>query len=203
MSDLINETDFSTREAWLMTAIEHLRPKFAEIGTELPEQVRVSTGWSKNARKGSIGWTWISTAAEDKVSNVFISPEKSDSVEVLGILIHELVHVADDCQHGHGKAFKDMAVALGLEGKMTATVAGEELTDEFEALVCILGDYPHAKMLVGAHGKGSGPKTQTTRMIKLIADPKLCTCEYTVRTSQKWIDEGMPQCPHGETMILG
>lgn len=197
MSDLIDETEFTTREAWLMTAIEHLRPKFAEIDHELPEQIRVSTGWSKNARKGGIGWTWISTAAEDKVSNVFISPEKSDSVEVLGILIHELVHVADDCQNGHNKAFKDMAVPLGLTGKMTATVAGDDLRSEFEALVMIMGDYPHARMVVGDHGKGSGPKTQTTRMIKVECD----CCGYVVRTTRKWLDMGNPQCPSGTEMV--
>lgn len=198
MTNLIDETEFVTREAWLMTAIEHLRPKFTEMaGVTLPEQIRVSTGWSKNARKGSIGWTWISTAAEDKVSNVFISPEKSDSVEVLSILLHELVHVADDCQHGHGKIFKNIATAVGLAGKMTATVPTEELSDEFEALVCILGDYPHAKMLVGDHGKGSGPKTQTTRMIKVTCD----CCGYTVRTTRKWIELGLPACPNGTEMI--
>jgi hypothetical protein len=197
MSDLIDETEFTTREAWLMTAIEHLRAKFTDIGFQLPQQIRVSTGWSKNARKGSIGWTWISSAAEDNVSNVFISPEKSDSVEVLGILIHELVHVADNCQHGHTGAFKTMALALGLTGKMTATVPGEDLTDEFEALVCIMGDYPHAKMLTGVNGKSSGPKTQTTRMIKVTCD----CCGYTVRTTRKWIEMGLPACPNGTEMV--
>jgi hypothetical protein len=197
-NELINEGDFETREAWLMTAIEHMRPWFAEVGAELPEKIRVSTGWSKRARKGSIGWTWVSSVAEDKVSNVFISPEVSESVKVLGILAHELVHVADDCQHGHGAEFKKIAVPLGLEGKMTATVAGEELSDQFEALVVIMGEYPHAKMLVGADGgKTSGPKKQGTRMIKVECE----CCGYIVRTTQKWLDMGNPQCPKGTEMV--
>lgn len=198
MSEFIDETDFETREAWLMQAIEHMRPWFEDAGATLPEKIRVSTGWSKNARKGSIGWTWISGASEDKISNVFISPEKSDSVEVLAILAHELVHVWDDCEHGHGAEFKKVATAIGLEGKMTATVAGEALKDQLEALTVIMGDYPHAKMLVGeGGGKSSGPKKQGTRMIKLHAPT---CCGYTVRTTQKWIDAGMPNCPHGTEM---
>jgi hypothetical protein len=197
-NELINETDFDTREAWLMTAIEHMREWFETAGAPLPEMIRVSTGWSKNARKGSIGWTWISSAAEDKISNVFITPEISDSVKVLEILVHELVHVADDCEHGHGAAFKKVAVALGLTGKMTATTATEELRDQLEALTVIMGDYPHAKMLVGAQGgKDSGPKKQGTRMIKVECD----CCGYVVRTTRKWLDMGNPQCPSGTEMV--
>lgn len=201
MSDFIDETEFSTREAWLMTAIEHMRPMFEETGVTLPEKIRVSTGWSKNARKGSIGWTWISGAAEDKVNNVFITPEKSDSVEVLAILVHELCHVADDCENGHKAAFKKIAVGVGLEGKMTATVPGSELKDQLEALTVIMGDYPHAKMVVGdADGKDSGPKKQTTRMIKY-------TCETNednkIRVTRGNVAKyGPPLCScHQEEMV--
>lgn len=196
--NLIEETEFTTREAWLMTGIEHFRPMFEEVGAELPEKIRVSTGWTKRARKGSVGWTWISTAAEDKVSNVFISPEISDSVTALRILGHELIHVWDDCEHGHTGAFKKVWNALGFEGKATECTAGEELTDTLEALVCIMGEYPHSKMLTGdAGGKGTMPKKQGTRMIKLVAPD---CCGYTARTTQKWIDAGLPSCPHGTEM---
>jgi hypothetical protein len=199
MSDsLINEDEFTTREAWLMTAIAHMRPMFDEIDIELPEAVRVSTGWTKRARAGAVGWTWISGAAEDKVNNVFISPEIADSATVLRILLHELIHVADDCEHGHTGAFKTMWAKLGFTGKATECTAGQELQDTLEALVCIMGDYPHAKMMVGdAGGKGTMPKKQSTRMIKLHAPG---CCGYVVRTTQKWIDAGMPTCPHGEQM---
>lgn len=201
MSDFIDEDEFATREAWLMTAIEHLRPKFEEVGAELPAKIRVSTGWSKNARKGSIGWTWISGAAEDKVSNVFITPEKSDSVEVLAILVHELVHVWDDCEHGHTSVFKKVAEAVGLTGKMTATVAGDELRDELEALTVIMGDYPHAKMIVGdAGGKDSGPKKQGTRMIKYVCETNE---DNKIRVTRGNVEKyGAPLCAcHQEEMV--
>lgn len=207
MSELIDETEFATREAWLMTGIEHMRPMFDEIGHTLPEKVRVSTGWTKNARKGAIGWTWVTIAAEDKVSNVFISPELADSVEVLAVLMHELCHVADDCQHGHTGDFKKMWSALGFTGKATCSTPGEELKDTLSALVCMMGDYPHAKMLTGQLGneKGGvitygGPKTQTTRMLKVVCDAS--GGDYKVRMTRSNIEKyGLPVCPcHGETM---
>lgn len=199
---LINETEFATREAWLMTAIEHFRPMFEEKGATLPDAIRVSTGWTKRARTGSIGWTWISGAAEDKVNNVFISPEIADSVEVLAVLVHELIHVWDDCEHGHTGAFKKMWTALGFTGKATCSTPGEELKDTLEALVCLLGDYPHARMNVGADGAGktSGPKKQTARQIKY-------TCETNpdnkVRVSRGNVAKyGAPLCAcHQEEMV--
>lgn len=202
MSDLIDETEFTTREAWLQTGIAHMRPMFDEIGFTLPADIRVSTGWTKNARKGAIGWTWVTAAAEDKVSNVFISPEISDSIEVLAVLLHELCHVADDCQHGHTGDFKTMWKAHGFTGKATCSTPGEDLKDTLEALVCMMGDYPHARMLTGHLGndgeilKGGG-KTQTTRMIKV-----MCPADgYTVRMTRKWLDQlGTPTCPCGKAM---
>lgn len=201
MSDFINEGDFETREAWLMQAIAYLSPSFEEIDRKLPEKIRVSTGWTKRARTGSVGWTWISGAAEDKVNNVFISPEIADSVTVLRILLHELIHVVDDCQHGHTGDFKVMWKALGFTGKATECTAGEELQDSLEALAIMLGDYPHAKMVVGADaGKGSLPKKQTARQIKY-------TCETNpdnkVRVSRGNVQKyGAPLCAcHQEEMV--
>lgn len=201
MSDFIAEGDFETREAWLMTAIEHFRPMFEQIDATLPEKIRVSTGWTKRARAGAIGWTWISSAAEDKVSNVFVSPEISDSVEVLRVLGHELIHVWDDCEHGHTGAFKQKWQALGFTGKATQCTAGEELQDTLEALVVIMGEYPHAKMLTtDAGSKTSGPKKQTARQIKY-------TCETNpdnkVRVSRGNVAKyGAPLCAcHQEEMV--
>jgi hypothetical protein len=196
MSDLISEDEFTTREAWLMTAIQHMRPMFEEMSQPLPETIRVSTGWTKRSRKGSIGWTWITGVAEDKVNNVFISPEIDDSVTVLAVLLHELIHVTDDCEHGHTGLFKTLWAQLGFVGKPTTSVPGDELKDTLEALVCIMGDYPHAKMTVGSGGKGTMPKVQGTRMIKVTCE----CCGYSVRTTQKWIDKGLPACPNGTEM---
>ena len=204
-----------TREDWLLDAIEALRPKFREIDLPLPEMIRVSVGFGKGATRENskiLGQCWATWKSADKVNQVFISPEMDDAARVLDVLIHELIHVADDCVHGHVKVFRKAAVALGLVGKMTATTAGEELADEMFLLATELGAYPHTKLEpsrrpaevpVGPEGEpmpplpgSSGPKRQGTRMIKIV-----CPADgYTARTTQKWIDVGLPTCPCGQEM---
>lgn len=200
MSDLIDEFEFETREAWLMSAVEQLRPLLEEAGGKLPEKIRISTGWSKRAKSGSVGWCWVSTVAGDKVNNVFISPELDDSAAVLSVVLHELIHVADDCEHGHTGAFRTMWKAVGFEGKATGHTVGEELKDELDALVCILGDYPHKKMDLKGEGVKTGYVKQAARQIKY-------TCETNpdnkVRISRGNVAKyGAPLCAcHQEEMV--
>jgi hypothetical protein len=175
-----------TREEWLQAGINGLKMMFAEIGETIPE-VYVSVGYPKGARgKGkAIGQCHPSTLSGDEKAHVFIHPCLTDSVEVLAVLAHEMIHALDNCESGHKGRFAKVAKAFGLEGKMTATVAGADLLERLNVLIVMLGEYPHALL------KESGKK-QSTRMIK-------CECQwcgYIVRTSQKWIDElGAPICP--------
>lgn len=203
-----------TREAWLMAAVEALRPRFAEVGLPLPAAVRVSVGFGHGAKRESatiLGQCWAARATADNVPTVFISPEVDDTARVLDILLHELIHAADDCQSGHKGAFAEAATRLGLEGPMTATTAGIALAADLMTLAATLGDYAHAKLMVpkrtaevpvGPDGRPvprvhSGPKTQGTRMIKL----ECPCCGYVARTTRKWLALGAPSCPSGTTML--
>jgi len=187
---------FTTREEWLTAAVAALAPLFAEAGAELPA-VRVSVGWpGGNGRKNSvIGQCWSTAASSDKVAQLFISPVLDDAVRVLDVLTHELVHAVDDNKSGHAGAFAKLAKALGLSGKMTATVAGDELKGKLEAIAEELGEYPHAAIVPSL----SGVKKQTTRMLKVECGSG---SGYVVRMTRKWLDEyGTPSCPcHDEPM---
>ena len=125
------------REEWLQNAVEALRPRFKEAKYEIPAVIRVSCGFpskgalSKNKR---LGEAWESRAAKDGIHQVFISPFLSDSLKVLDILVHELLHCALPDNVGHKKPFKVAAKALGLEGPATSTTAGEELTNFYNLL---------------------------------------------------------------------
>ena len=110
---------------------------------------------------------------------------------MLAVLTHELVHAIVGHKAGHGPAFKQCAVALGLAGPMTATEAGPELRARLTVLAEHLGPYPHAR-LTGTNGR----KKQGTRMLKVVCP----SCGYTVRTTQKWLDVGLPTCPCGSEM---
>lgn len=190
---------FATREEWLVAATAALAPLFEAIGETIPA-VRVSVGWpgGRGKKNDVIGQCWPTSLSADKVAQVFISPVLADGVKVLDVLTHELVHAVDDCQSGHKGRFTKVAKALGLTGKMTATVAGEDLKASLEGILEDLGEYPHAAL---ASGQGAeGPAKQGTRMLKVECGEG---SGYVVRMTRKWIDEyGTPSCPcHDAPMI--
>jgi hypothetical protein len=177
--------------------IDLLRPDFATIGRPLPEKIRVSCGFpSKSAlarKKRRIGECWGVEASEDKSYQVFISPLLKEWLEVTETLTHELVHTAVGIECKHRGAFPKTAKAIGLEGKMTETTAGEALKSRLRELVEQLGDYPHARLITS-----NGAKTQNTRYRKVVCKK----CECVIRMTRKWLDEvGPPTCGCGGTMV--
>lgn len=183
----------TTREAWLVAAVEALRPMFADLGETVPA-VRVSVGWpgGRGKKNSVIGQCWASRAAADEVAQVFISPVLDDAAVILSTLAHELVHAVDDCKSGHRGRFAKIAKGLGLEGPMTATHAGEGLKERLSEVAADLGEFPHAALTPAL----SGVKKQGTRMLKVV-----CPVDgYTIRTTAKWLEVGLPTCPCGTEM---
>ena len=119
-------------------------------------------------------------------------------MEIAGILAHELTHAAVGIDKGHGRAFRRVAIAIGLTGKMTATVPGDAFKQRVEPILKKLGAIPHARL---SWGELRGPKKQTTRMIKC----ECAECGYTARVARKWLEDvGAPHCPeHGEMKVDG
>lgn len=188
------KTKFETREMWLITAVEAMKPLFKDKGYEVPP-VRVACGWpsigATSTKKRRIGECWSKESATDKTCQIFISPWLIDTTSeggVLATLVHEVVHAVVGNKEGHNKVFGKCARAVGLEGKLTATTAGEALTAQMKEWATKLGDYPHARL----DSFKSPTKKQTTRMVKC----ECGVCGYTVRTSRKWLEEaGAPICP--------
>ena len=181
-----------TREAWLVAATDAVRPWFAEAGKPLEAPVRLAMGLpsvralsSKNRR---VGECWSATASTDGTHEIFISPVLADPVDIVGTVIHELVHAAVGLEAGHKAPFKRLATSLGLTGKMTATTVGDSLRDRLEPVLEALGPLPHARFT----GQGSMRKKDGIRQLKT----ECPTCGYIARTSQKWLDlGGAPFCP--------
>lgn len=187
-----------TREQWLNACATEIQKKFKEVfdlhfgdlGIEHLNNLKVSTGFpSRGGLTTVIGQCWKSAASEDEVTHhIFINPRLTDHVEVIATLAHEMVHAADDGEHKHKGPFVKAVREMGLEGKATATFAGDEFAEWSRGLDARLGQYPHTGLVPLAV-----EKKQTTRMLKLEAD----CCGYIVRTTKKWIDEGLPSCPCG------
>lgn len=192
------EYKYTTREEWLMAAIALLTTKhFAPNGYNVPDKVKASIGFPKGrgGKKGgshSIGQCWHDECSKGKIHEIFIHPELDDASRILDVLIHEMVHAVVSVKAGHRKAFRECAVKLGLEGKMTATVATEELKAKLYGWITILGPIPHYAL--SASADSNAPKKQTSRQLK-IACPD---CGWTGRCSQKMIDLGLPTCACGQ-----
>lgn len=201
MSHTIKNAQDLTRERWMLNASTYILDY--ELGPITEEafkrpQVRVSIGFPGGGRK-RIGECWTRGSSEGEIYNeIFIKPTISDSVEVLNILIHELIHATDNCKSGHKGFFRRTALAVGLTGKMTATTLGDDLKERMTAYVDREGQIPHSKLT----GK-STTKKQTTRMLKLVCSH----CDFTARTAKKWLDQMdqtsvCPCCGH-ETLEKG
>lgn len=183
------------REEWLTQVAEkHIRPQFASCGAVWPEAYRVSIGFPKGRGRGAnaIGQCWSPTASADKTPELFVSPEL-DPARAVDVLIHELAHASVGLKEGHKGAFRKLAQALGLEGKMTATIAGATLTSLIKGWLQIMPDFPGA-ILSPANGEGvKKEKGPGSRLVKC----QCPDCEYTIRTTAKWIEVGLPVCPCG------
>jgi hypothetical protein len=184
-----------TREQWLNAAVLLMTPMFKKKDYEVPK-VRVSCGWpdkrGTSAKNRTIGQCWSQEASSDGVNEIFISPWLDNPDQILGTLVHEVVHAVVGIKEKHNKVFAKCARAMGLAGKLTATVSGPELLEIQKSWATTLDKYPHAKLDLLM----SPIKKQGTRMIKM----ECMKCGYVARTSQKWLTEvGAAHCPkHGE-----
>src|SRR3546814_7581600 len=82
--------------------------------------------------------------------------------QIAAILAHELVHAAVGIPAGHGKAFKRIALGLGLVGPMRATTPGEAFLAAVAPILDAVGPLPHARL--DTDGESTAPKKQKTRM---------------------------------------
>lgn len=188
-----------SREVWLtrlmhLLALEIFEP-FEPGSTKAIDSWRVSVGFpGGGARRSTIGQCWCDSVSASGFTEMFISPVLSTAEEADHVLVHEMVHASVGIKAGHKGPFTKMARGLGLEGKLTATTCGPELREKLDALTSLLGPYPHAGMDPGK----SNLKKQSTRMLKL----ECPGCGYIARTTQKWIEVGIPTCCCGTGMEL-
>lgn len=182
-----------TREEWLRDLMHAIAKEIfepveegstAKIGTW-----RVSCGWpgGGSARK-RIGECWSETTSKNGSTEMFISPMLGTVKEVDHVLVHEMVHASVGTECGHRGAFVKLARKVGLtEGKMTATLPNSELRAKLDAITKVMVPYPHGALSL------KDRKKQSTRMLKLNCQD----CGYIVRTTAKWVEEGLPVCHCG------
>lgn len=171
---------FDDREAWLTEASNLILDDIImdECEGYARPNFRISIGFPKHSRGGkAIAVCFRKEASTDGVNEIFINPEIDSPVDVLESVAHELIHAVDNCESGHRNFFARVARAIGLEGKLTATYAGEQLKGVLESYSVLLGQFPHAKM-----NMDKVRKPDTTRQLKVECND----CGMIFRTSRKW-----------------
>jgi hypothetical protein len=144
-------------------------------------------------------------------TEIFITPNLTNQVQIVGVLIHEMIHAITK-GHGHKNAFRWLAVDVGLEGKMTATSVGVGLKKEIKKWIQKYGRMPHKKWIPNTKGK------QTTRMLKVYCKGEVdyeedrdCEdgryehhSEFIIRQSRRALLQfGTPICPEcNERMVV-
>jgi len=168
------------RETYLKKASEQLQKiVFAPAGLEIPNDVKISCGFAPSGNRGkrfkTLGVCHNRKSSKANINEIFISPVMDKDIQVLDVLSHELIHAIDDCKSGHGVPFKRIAKAIGLTGKMTSTVANEELREKLKTVSENIGKYPHDEIVL------SNRKKQGVRNVKVECNG----CEFSFRTSRK------------------
>lgn len=185
---------YKTREEWLVAAVDEFRQLFEQAGEKIPEKVKVSMGFPAKGgmrKRMVIGVCYKATASKDGVCQIYINPvldTLGGADGILGTLVHELVHACG--KHGHGKEFRSLATAVGLEGRMASSIASDWLQSEFDSIILHLGEFPHAGLILSS-SLAIGQKPDKCRMHKC----ECSTCGYTARIANKWIEVGVPKCP--------
>lgn len=185
-----------TREAWLHRVVLALTEWFEEVGEQVPP-IRISIGWPSRGGLGKtkkvVGECWKSSASEDGINQIFISPihgadQSGDAIETV---LHEMIHAIDDCEHGHKNDFVRIAKSVGFIAPWTSTPPSDELRERIQGLIETLGPIPSAA-LGKVDGAADTPDKQKNRQVK-------AECAngtgYKVRLTRKWISEfGAPDC---------
>ena len=171
------------REEWLNKVAQELDERaFKPNGYKLPP-VKISCSWALGNRaknKKTLGQCFPRSWSDANINEIVLVPTVSDSFEIADTLAHELAHAVDDCKSGHGKGFRKICLAVGLDGEsqMRYAKAGDMLADKIKAIIEKVGEYPHDKMNISDRNK------QTTRNIKV----ECSECGFGWRASRSMIE---------------
>lgn len=167
------------REIWFNKALPLLDDLvFKPVKEKIPDLVRIGVGSLNGRKTKTLGVCFSQAASEQKTIEITLNPTLNDTQEVLAVLCHEVIHAIDNDLNGtglwgHKGQFRKIALSIGLEGKMTSTVAGKDLTEKIDSIIEKIGKYPHATMKFL-------PAKQGTRLLKI-----LCGCSFSFRVSAK------------------
>ena len=129
-----------------------LRLDFAQIGEEFPEEINIIVDFPPHhpVDKSNMDVSWMGLYSEVEFPEIGDNPvithhwihinPTSTGLYALDTLTHELVHATTN--DGHGDRFREVAAAIGLDDRGTASSAEEALMQRLIKIRNILGPYP-------------------------------------------------------------
>ena len=184
-------TQITTREKWLNIAASIITDEIITPVIDIPAPaIRYSLTAPKTGQKKGVvlGECWNRVASSDDHNEIFITSNLDDSLRILDVLLHEMMHAYDNNVSGHGAPFQKLCRLVGLKGgnngrskeSFTCTVATPELVAELESIVDLIGPIPHAAMNTSLSGK---PKQKNRQLLV-----ECNGCGFKFRASQKAIN---------------
>lgn len=177
-----------TREQWLDAAVAAIRARIPTIAS----RIRCAPGFPRTfSRSGTTAEVIPDTDSEDKTYEVLIAPTLADPETVFAALLGQVLHTLPGALTPASQTYRDALTnwGMGIDGQdISPTV---DFPHHWGADLDSLGPYPHAAVTVAAR------KVQSTRMLKLACP----TCGYIVRTTGKWLAQGLPTCHDGTPFV--
>jgi hypothetical protein len=197
-------TTITTREEWLHRIAEVLTTRYAGQDVAVPDRLQLSCGFPStralSKKKRRLGECWYATAAKDGVNQIFVTPLVDDALEAAGIVAHELLHAALPEGAGHGKEFRAAMKKVGLTGHPTSAGPGEDLNKWLEERIKELGPYPNGA--IDPMAVRTGPKKQTTRLVKIWCPENKDHKDYILRGTKRALEIGVPTCPACKKLMV-
>ena len=183
------------RETYLEVAKAEISTLFKSKGYPFKAKdlkgIKVTTSFPTSGGQSASAPIGLCCYAYNSNTEILISPVLGgktidESIEVLVVLTHELVHAYLGAGFGHGREFKKIATSVGLTGRMTSTTAGEEFKKWARETIKKIGKFPHEKYDLGAR------KKQSTRNVRAICDTIGCDSRWYASRAQ-W-SKGLGKC---------
>lgn len=167
------------REEWLARAAKAMAPWITVVAREIgspasyPPETLVGVGFCPGAGGHKVAGFCVKAHAHEPEAakrgqrTIFVDPTMTDPTQVLGTLLHEMIHASLPDDVGHKKPFVDMARGLGLAGKPTSTFVAtdSELYTRVTDLAVQLGEYPHVGLVRTARQKKPKPDWAEKMMV--------------------------------------
>jgi hypothetical protein len=126
---------------------------------------------------------------------ILINPTLGSPFKALDVLGHELLHAADDCQSGHGRAFTKNSILVGYSGGKNSQATSKVAVEYVQHLAKVLGPYPHGALELALEVT---EVTTVTKVTKAYTGRRRFECakDRTVlySTDKKVEEHGAPRC---------